>query len=399
MSRTAPNATKQSLTGDETPSSEASGDRSVASALRIRGLTKSYDNSRNFAVQDFSLNVEEGELIILLGPSGCGKTTVLSCVAGLLDPGKAHIEIGGSVVYDSEKKINVPPQKRNLGMVFQNYALWPHKTVEGNVAYPLRARHSDRRIRAEAVAGALEMVGVLPLRRRYPSQLSGGQQQRVALARALVARPALVLFDEPLSNLDALLRVEMRAEIRRLHREGVLTGIYVTHDQTEALSLGDRIVVMRDGVIEQVATPEVLFNSPVSPYVASFFGARNRMVLRRTAACWSTTSGSLSFPLTGLDTKLEELELLFRPEDVVLEMDVPDQSGARSAGLLLGVGQIDDVLFGGRTLECVLQVGGMQLHASGESDSLAIRRGATVRVGIATGRALLYGADGFASCL
>jgi len=236
-------------------------------SLRIRELTKWFADTA--AVRGFDLEVAGGEFISLLGPSGCGKTTTLNCVAGLLEPDEGAIEIDGKDI------TRLAPETRGFGMVFQNYALFPHLTIARNVGFGLEVRGIARDEIDRRTARALDLVQLGGLRSRYPGQLSGGQQQRVALARALVTEPPLILMDEPLSNLDAKLRLEMRLEIRRLHQSLGLTTLYVTHDQEEALSLSDRVVLMRDGVVEQAGTPEELYSQPRSLYVANFLGYRN----------------------------------------------------------------------------------------------------------------------------
>ncbi|MCI0748260.1 MAG: ABC transporter ATP-binding protein [Verrucomicrobia subdivision 3 bacterium] len=229
--------------------------------------------SKNFgaaaALRDVSLGIEPHELFFLLGPSGCGKTTLLRLIAGF------HAPDSGQLFFDDKPMFGVPPHRRNTGMVFQNYALWPHMTVAENVAYGLDVRSVPSEEKKRRVGEALEIVRMSAYSGRTPNQLSGGQQQRVALARALVIRPDVLLLDEPLSNLDAKLRLEMREEIRRIHAETRITTIYVTHDQKEALSLADRIAVMQDGRIEQVGDPRRLYREPASRFVADFMGETN----------------------------------------------------------------------------------------------------------------------------
>lgn len=235
--------------------------------LRIRNLTKIFGNLA--ALREFALDVRGGEFISLLGPSGCGKTTALNCIAGLLDPDAGEIEL------DGQGLIRTPPERRHFGMVFQNYALFPHLTVGRNVSFGLEMQRVPKAAVRERVDRVLGMVRLAEHRDKYPAQLSGGQQQRIAIARAIVTEPRLMLMDEPLSNLDAKLRQEMRTEIKRIHQDLGLTTIYVTHDQEEALSLSDRIVLMDQGVIRQVGTPRDVYLRPTSAYAASFLGSRN----------------------------------------------------------------------------------------------------------------------------
>src|SRR5258705_12728466 len=227
------------------------------------------------AVRGVSFSVQPGEQLTLLGPSGCGKTTTLRAIAGLEQPSAGEIRIAGAAMYSSAQRVNIPAEKRGLSMVFQSYAIWPHMSVFENVAYGLRVRRESRQAIAEKVARALDMVQMRAFAERGASQLSGGQQQRVALARAFVFQPSVLLFDEPLSNLDAKLRADMRIELRELqHRLGI-TSVYVTHDLEEALAMSDRIVVMRNGVIEQVGTPDEIYRLPNSPLLADFVGSPN----------------------------------------------------------------------------------------------------------------------------
>ncbi len=227
------------------------------------------------AVRGVSLAVEAGKQLTLLGPSGCGKTTMLRAIAGLEQPTSGEIRIGGSPVYSSDRRINIPAERRGMSMVFQSYAIWPHMSVFENVAYGLRVRRRPTAEISELVTKALDLVQMAKFAERKASQLSGGQQQRVALARAFVFQPSVLLFDEPLSNLDAKLRGDMRIELRELqHRLGI-TSLYVTHDLEEALAMSDQIVVMRDGRIEQQGTPDEIYNRPRSAFVADFVGSSN----------------------------------------------------------------------------------------------------------------------------
>jgi iron(III) transport system ATP-binding protein len=237
------------------------------------GLTKRYDGGVA-AVDRLDLTIHDGEFLSLLGPSGCGKTTTLRCLAGLERPTDGEIRFDGTPVV--ARGVFVPPEQRHMGMVFQSYALWPHMTVFGNVAYPLRrAAGSDRQQVRARVTEMLAVVGLSDFADRLPGKLSGGQQQRVALARALVNRPRVVLYDEPLSNLDTILRAQMRREVRRLHETLGSTSVYVTHDRVEAMALSDRVAVMRDGVLQQVGTPREIYTSPANRFVADFIGFDN----------------------------------------------------------------------------------------------------------------------------
>ncbi len=247
------------------------------SSIQSAGLTtlEIQDVGRRFggsqALAHFDMTVQGGEFIALLGPSGCGKSTALNCLAGLLPL------TSGRILIDGKRIDTLPPEKRDFGMVFQNYALFPHLTVAKNVAFGLTMRKLPAATIKTRVAEALALVRLEPHAGKLPGQLSGGQQQRVAIARAIATRPRLVLMDEPLSNLDAKLRIDTRAEIRKLHQMLGLTTIYVTHDQEEALSMADRLVVLRDGLIQQIDTPEQIHERPKNPYVAEFMGYRNQL--------------------------------------------------------------------------------------------------------------------------
>ena len=227
------------------------------------------------AVNGVSFTVGQGEHLTLLGPSGCGKTTTLRAIAGLEQPASGSISVDGKAMFDGTRKINVPAEDRGVSMVFQSYAVWPHITVFDNVAYGLRVRKQGRDEIKKNVERALDLVQMRHLGERGASKLSGGQQQRVALARAIAFSPTVVLFDEPLSNLDAKLRAEMRVELRELQQRLGITSVYVTHDQEEALAISDRVIVMNVGVIEQIGTPEQIYNSPRSRFVADFVGSAN----------------------------------------------------------------------------------------------------------------------------
>lgn len=323
------------------------------SRVTISGLTKRFDGKPpSLAIDDLDLDIEEGEFLALLGPSGCGKTTTLRCVAGLEKAGLGRISIGSTTVFDSTARVNLPPDKRRIGMVFQSYALWPHMTVRNNIAYPLRARRMKAALKdgtVERTAATVECDGLLD---RYPMQLSGGQQQRVALARALVARPEVILFDEPLSNLDARLRDQMRTEIHELHQREQFTAIFVTHDQSEALALGARIAIMRAGRVEQLDTAERVFESPATEYVAAFIGLANRLVCEQIDGVWTVGDR----PLAGLAMQPPwrgGTVLRFGPDDARLLRSVHELATDESAL----PGKVLDVEFGGRYINFVVEIG------------------------------------------
>lgn len=251
----------------------------------VRDLVKYFrrgDGTPVAAVDGVSLDIEAGEFVVLLGPSGCGKTTLLRCLAGLEQPDAGTIEIHGAAAYDSPLRLNRPPERRRISMVFQSYALWPHMTAFGNIAYPLQSRSGGRGRRtkreiADRVRTVLELVGIPELAGQYPAQMSGGQQQRVALARALAPGDDLVLFDEPLSNVDAKVREQLRLELTAMQRELGFAAVYVTHDQVEAMELADRIAVMGEGRVAQLGAPREIYTRPRSRYVAGFVGTTNEL--------------------------------------------------------------------------------------------------------------------------
>ncbi len=265
--------------------------RQSLAAVSAAGLELSYGTTSVLRGIDFSL--PPGRTLALLGPSGCGKTTLLRLVAGLLAPTKGRISIGGQALADASGEVFLPPERRGLGMVFQDYALWPHLTVGGNVSFPLEMRGIGKAERESRTLRALERVGLTAYAARKPSELSGGQQQRVAIARAIVAEPALILFDEPLSNLDRELRESMVDEIGSLISSLGLTAIYVTHDHGEALSLADQVAVMRAGRIEQLASPDILVDRPASPEVAEFLRLGSIVAVERRGEAWCLVEGGM----------------------------------------------------------------------------------------------------------
>jgi len=304
--------------------------------LEFRGVSKRFQTVT--AVDGVSFSIMPGEFFTLLGPSGCGKTTTLRLAAGLEEPESGEILLNGVSAAVPERGLFVPPERRRLGMVFQSYAIWPHLTVFENVAFPLRVRRESSEMIRERVSHALEIVGLGGLSERGATQLSGGQQQRVALARALVYEPALLLLDEPLSNLDAKLREQMRFELRALQRTLNLTILYVTHDQTEAMTLSDRIAVVHRGRFEQTGTPEEVYEKPTTSFVGDFLGRTIviEATLKKTAAGqWVELAdgGRIaidSYPLDALDDGAA-VRLSARPEDIEILPEAepePNQIGA-----------------------------------------------------------------------
>ena len=295
----------------------------MSAALEIQNLEKRFSAGRP-AVDDVSFEMSSGEIVVLLGPSGCGKTTTLRCVAGLETPTGGSISIAGALVSAPDQGIAVPPRKRDLGMVFQSYAIWPHMNVFNNVAYPLKQRGLSRADIEAKVQEALDLVGLSDYASRPSAALSGGQMQRVALARSLTYRPKLLLLDEPLSNLDAKLRLRLRADLRRIIKQTGLTALYVTHDQSEAVVLGDRIGVMRDGKLLQLAPPHDIYNRPADLFVASFTGASNLLAgrVRAIDSEWgSIEMGDGSHLLATLGSGIaigDSVTVAVRPENIAL---------------------------------------------------------------------------------
>jgi iron(III) transport system ATP-binding protein len=364
------------------------------SYVRINGLTKQFAGKPpTTAMDDLDLEIEQGEFLVLLGPSGCGKTTTLRCMAGLETPDRGSITLGDKTVFDSTSRRNLTPDKRNIGMVFQSYALWPHMTVRKNIGYPLKARKINKAECKGWVEDTAALVDCSQLLDRYPGQLSGGQQQRVALARGLVARPDVVLFDEPLSNLDARLRDMVRAQLHELHTRLRFTAVFVTHDQSEALALGDRMAIMRAGRIEQFDTPERVFEEPGTEYVAEFIGMSNRLPLQRQDGAWmfagEKVNGEPPIP-RGHDDVFVRL----RPDDLLLspvEQQLP-------AGSITFPAEIVDSEFGGRHMDVIVSVRGTRLHAKVPSGSLGgwartLQPGQQITAGFPQTAAIYYGAD------
>ncbi len=306
-------------------------------------------------LKGINLDVEEGEFLTLLGPSGCGKTTLLRIIAGLYRP------IKGRIYFNEEDVTDLPPWKRNIGFVFQDYALWPHMTIFDNIAYGLKLRRLPKQEIRRRVKAVMELLGLEGLENRYPHQLSGGQQQRVALARAIVINPSLLLLDEPLSNLDAKIRISVRTEIKKLQKKLKITTIYVTHDQEEALVISDRIAVLNQGVIEQVDTPLKLYYSPRTLFVADFIGQVNifpgkitNIDSRENLVYIETPIGELkAMKRTDIDVEPgEQVHVVFRPENIDLYKSMPRPEHHET--VLKGV--IDTVHFLGNLLRLEINV-------------------------------------------
>ena len=293
---------------------------------------------RTHVIRGVTVAIDDGEFCVLVGPSGCGKSTLLRMIAGLEEISEGQIRIGGNIVND------MPPKERDIAMVFQNYALYPHMTVHDNMAFSLELARRERHVIEERVNKAAEILGLNNLLQRYPRQLSGGQRQRVAMGRAIVRDPQVFLFDEPLSNLDANLRVQMRTEIKALHQRLKTTSIYVTHDQVEAMTMADKIVVMRDGIVEQIGDPLEIYDHPANQFVAGFIGSPAMNFLpgtlrRRNGAAHVEFAGGVSLPAPGsaggkdgqdviYGTRPEHIELADGADGVAAEVVVVEPTGA-----------------------------------------------------------------------
>jgi ABC-type Fe3+/spermidine/putrescine transport system ATPase subunit len=331
-------------------------------AVSLRGLWKTYPGSTNPAVQNLSLDVHDGEIVTLLGPSGCGKTTTLRMVAGLETPDAGDIYFGDQAVVMSSRRFSLPPNKRNVGMVFQSYAIWPHMTVAQNVAFPLKARRAPKRQIIERVQRALDLVGLSGFEDRPGPLLSGGQQQRVAFARALVTEPRVLLLDEPFSNLDAKLREQMRISVKLLQKRLSVAMLFVTHDQIEALSLSNRIALMNFGMVQQQGAPRVLYESPVNEFVRDFVG---RTLLFKGRVQSSNPSGQIAIALAGgRDCVVfgrsynpdgikngDSVFIAVRPEDVEIQ---PALGATMPSGI--SAGTVKTTLFVGERIEYQVEV-------------------------------------------
>lgn len=318
--------------------------------IEVSDLCVAYPGSESMAVQKVSFSVKQGQFFSLVGPSGCGKTTTLRSIAGLEEPASGEIYISETAVYSARQNINVPVYKRGIGMVFQSYAIWPHMKVSENVAFPLtlKKEFSKSEIRSK-VEHVLEVVGLKDFYSREATMLSGGQQQRLALARAIVGEPKVLLLDEPLSNLDAKLREQMRVEIRELQQRLGITTLYVTHDQEEALSMSDTIAVMDHGQIVQMGAPEEIYHRPANDFVAHFIGNINLL-------CGQWTDDAIVFPWGKVSNDSWRLEphgwyhIAIRPEDIEI-VDIPHQEN-------MFTGRVTALMFMGQYYDCRVQLSG-----------------------------------------
>lgn len=286
--------------------------------LEIKNLTKRFGDFT--AVRDISLSVPEGAFLVLVGPSGCGKTTLLRMLAGLDLPTSGQIIFGHQVVSDGDRNWAADPIGRNSGLVFQSYALWPHMTVRGNIDWPLKVAGQSASARRTRTDEVLALLGISELAERFPNEISGGQQQRVAIARTIAPKPSVLLFDEPLSNLDAKLRVEMRTELMRLHRATGATTVYVTHDQIEAMTMASHVAIMRDGLIEQFGTPRELLRNPQTAFVSTFIGTPPNNLLEVVADGKQGSVAGHKIALAPPDTG-QRYRAMFRPEAITLVDD------------------------------------------------------------------------------
>ena len=335
----------------------------VSDMLAVRELSKSFGTKpRVDVLKSLSLEIARGSFVVLLGPSGCGKTTLLRILAGLEDATSGAISIFGTPVVDTARRLDVPPQRRDIGMVFQNYALWPHMKIKDIVAYPLRMRGVAKETALAQAADILEMLHCGHLADRLPAQLSGGQQQRVALGRALTGDPRLILFDEPLSNVDAQLRREVRAELRRIHARIGFTGIYVTHDLTEGLELADTIVIMNEGRIEQVGSPRDVFDHPSSTWVADFMGIENKIPITVSAGGVEGSFGRV--PASGGFRGMADGAYLLYLRRSSLDILPDGTAKADNRTMAFGGCEVRDVVFSGTECDVELASSGERVLAT-----------------------------------
>ncbi len=366
-------------------------DRNVSASISRVGKSFTAKGRHVDALSDIDLEINEGEYVVIVGPSGCGKSTLIRCIAGLEDPNAGSITLNGRTVYDAGHGINLRVNDRNLGMVFQNYALWPHMSVEKNVAYPLRMRKVGKAERDARVGKVLKSLECESLAKRLPAELSGGQQQRIALARALVYEPEVLLLDEPLSALDALLRISLRTELLQLHRTLGFTALHITHDQEEALEMGDRVVLMREGRIEQVGPPADVYKRPVSPYAAHFLGVRNQLEVSRTERglehSGTAITGTAALAQRVTDASAQ-LKLFVRARDThVFHRDAAPHPHDHQIDLEGTLAQV--VLGEGGRQQFVIDIAGTSWFAQ-HAEGAHLNRGDRVKVRVPAEQVLLY---------
>ncbi|WP_373237562.1 ABC transporter ATP-binding protein [Cohaesibacter celericrescens] len=359
--------------------------------INIQNANKSYAKGSTFAVADLTLDIPTSEFLCLLGPSGCGKSTTLRMIAGLENLTSGQIKIGDQIVDATEEGIFVPPEKRNLGMVFQNYALWPHMTIEENIEFGLKIKKVPAAKRRDILDTVLTTLGIQKFKDRYPSEVSGGQQQRVALARMIAVSPDVILLDEPLSNLDAKLRLDMRAELKRIHNELGSTFIFVTHDQWEAMTLATTIAVMNEGKLQQVGTPEDIYDRPANRFVAEFVGTLPINIIEMESL------GSNPVLQNWISANFARLQLDesstgsvgIRPEAIELVADaktVPDHIEPCQAKIM-------DLVPTGGSWIAELDINGTRIFAL-RSQVKGLAVGATVQLSIGLGDLRVFDTDG-----
>jgi len=313
----------------------------------IKNVSKRFDKTQ--ALKNISFDIKEGELLTILGPSGCGKSTLLRIIAGITTSDSGEVVINGQTFSSDKTGKVISPEKRNIGFVFQNYSLWPHKSIFDNIAYPLKLRKTSKKIIREKVYEMLKMVKLRGNEKRFPYQLSGGEQQRVAFARALIANPSLLLLDEPLSNLDAKLREQMQYEIKKIQKTLNITTIHVTHDQSEALSMSDRIAVMNSGNLIQLDTPYNVYSNPANEFVASFIGKTNFI---------HSDENLFSEKISEFKKGTERLSISVRPEDLFLSPDNGDESG-----------RIISEKYKGESIEYIVEVHGKEFTVKADKNT------------------------------
>lgn len=391
---------------NETIVSSARNKADATPFVRVTAVRKAFGGIP--ALQGISFDVPLGSTVSLLGPSGCGKTTMLRSIAGLETPNAGRISIGDTIVFDSERMIDLPSEKRQIGMVFQSYAVWPHMTVGENVGFPLKIKRVPAKEIEARVRNVLSLVGLDGLGERPSTNLSGGQQQRVALARAIVHEPRLVLFDEPLSNLDAKLRHQMRTELKLLQDRLGFTAIYVTHDQQEALALSDTVIVMNHGRVEAMAAPRELFTHPKTPFVANFLGFDNMyegevgwVGDEGSSNCTSDSGPAYPIGVTvgGISLRCfwrgdeppsrgKPVMLAFRSERVSLRL----ASETASSGTNQCGGTVEACVYLGTYQDCMVRTGSLRVHAMGPGDA-TINSGDCVTLSIKPDDCVVFGRD------